>query len=60
VFASVIGSASSLLTSLDHVAEKRKSQMDSINHYLTFHSVPKLLRHKICNYYGKGFTMPQL
>jgi CRP-like cAMP-binding protein len=51
VFASVIGSASSLLTNLDSVAEMKKSQMDSINHYLTFHSVPKNLRNKIRDYY---------
>jgi potassium voltage-gated channel Eag-related subfamily H protein 7 len=51
VFASVIGSASSLLTNLDSVAEMKKSQMDSINHYLTFHSVPKVLRNKIRDYY---------
>jgi potassium voltage-gated channel Eag-related subfamily H protein 7 len=47
VFASVIGSASSLLTNLDSVAEKKKTQMDSISHYLTFHSVNKKLRNKV-------------
>jgi voltage-gated potassium channel len=51
VFASVIGSASSLLSSLDAVAEKKKSQMDSISHYLTFHSVPMVLKNKIRDYY---------
>jgi hypothetical protein len=51
VFASVIGSASSLLSNLDATAEQKKSQMDSINHYLKFHSVPKQLRTKIRDYY---------
>jgi voltage-gated potassium channel len=51
VFASVIGSASSLLSSLDAVAEKQKKQMDSISHYLTFHSVPTVLKNKIRDFY---------
>ena len=59
VFASVIGSASSLLTNLDSTAEQKKTQMDSINHYLTFHAVPKQLRAKIRDYYEYLWTSGQ-
>jgi hypothetical protein len=51
VFASIIGSASSLLSSLDAVAEQQKAQIESISHYMVFHSVPKELRQKISDFY---------
>eukprot|EP00937_MAST-01D_sp_MAST-1D-sp2_P000608 g608.t1 len=51
VFASIVGSASSLLSSLDAYAEAKKTQMDSVKQYLRYRRVPTTLQRKICNYF---------
>jgi len=51
LYAIIVGSASSLMTNLDHNAAMKKRQMDDVNYYMMFHRVPVLLQEKVRNYY---------
>jgi hypothetical protein len=51
LYAIIVGSASSLMTNLDHNAAMKKRQMDDINYYMMFHKVPGDLQNKVRAYY---------
>jgi voltage-gated potassium channel len=51
LYAIIVGSASALMTNLDHNAAMQKRQMDDINYYLFFHKVDHKLQNKIREYY---------
>lgn len=51
LYAIIVGSASSLMTNLDHNAAMKKRQMDDVNYYMMFHRVPVGLQEKVRNYY---------
>jgi len=51
LYAIIVGSASSLMTNLDHNAAMKKRQMDDINYYMMFHKVPTHLQNKVRAYY---------
>jgi len=52
VFSSIVGSLSSVLTSLDAMNNARGEQLNSINGYLSFRKVDRDLRLKIRGYYN--------
>ena len=51
VFAVIIGSSSSLITSLDSEGEARLEQMNAINQYMAFRGVPQWLQNRVRAYY---------
>jgi hypothetical protein len=59
IFASVIGSASSVLTNLDSFAETRKQQLEKIKHYMAYRKVHKVVQLKIHKYYQYLFLSGQ-
>jgi hypothetical protein len=51
LYAIIVGSASSLMSNLDHNAALKKRQMDDINYYMMFHKIPQELQNKVRAYY---------
>jgi voltage-gated potassium channel len=51
VYGFVIGNVASLLSNIDRTKASFLKQMEDINSYLSYKSVPKRLKHKVHNYY---------
>ena len=51
VFAVIIGSASSLIASLDSEGEARLNQMNAVNYYMSFRGVPDWMQDRVRAYY---------
>jgi len=51
VMSGIIGSATSLVASLDSYAEEKKDQMDSIRQYLAYRRVPREMRVQVLRFY---------
>jgi CRP-like cAMP-binding protein len=56
LYAVIVGSASALMSNLDHNKAMQKRQMDDVNYYMMFHKVTPELQNKIREYYEYQFS----